>query len=368
MKLRYIAALALALTAATGAIAQTSQRITAGKSNEYGLIYRLPVTEVEVVLEAKKTVQTPGEFYRYAKKYLNLDPILEPSVNWELTKAEIYPRAIPDDAEEYLAQFKSGANVFITLTAESIPVSINDAAWQPAAPEKTALQAVAAQPTILEKPVARQAVTEEMLKSQSSAKRAELAAAKIYEIRQQRSDIISGQAENMPTDGAAMQLALETLAEQEAALTAMFTGTVSTSTDVKTYTYYPEGEKDKDNVVIARLSALDGLVAADDLSGDPVYLQVAVTSRGELPKNEKNEEKTFPKGGVAYCIPGQAQVSVDFEGKSLAERKLSMGQLGVVFGLDPKLFLDKKAPEFVRFDPLTGAIIELGPVSERAAE
>lgn len=366
MKLRHIATLALALASTAAMNSQTTQRITAGKANEFGLVYCLPVTELQIVLQASKTVETPGEFYRYSKKYLNIDPILEPSVRWQLVKAEIYPRAIPNDEETYLAQFKPGANVVMTLTAESLPVAINDADYQPAQPEQSTLRSTEAEPTILEKPVARQAVTEEMLKSQSSAKRAELAAAKIYEIRQQRSDIISGQVENMPTDGAAMKLALETLAEQEAALTAMFTGTVSTSTEVKSFTCYPTGEKDKEKFVIARLSSLDGIVDADDLSGDPVYLDISVAERGELPVNEKGETKTFPKGGVAYCIPGQANISVTFDGKTMADRKVSMGQLGVVFGMDPKLFYDKKAPNLLHFDPMTGGIIMLSPVTEPA--
>ena len=60
-------------------------------------------------------------------------------------------------------------------------------------------EAKKARPTILQLPIARQAVTPEMIQSKSSAKRAELAAAKIYELRNMRSEIISGQADAMPS-------------------------------------------------------------------------------------------------------------------------------------------------------------------------
>jgi hypothetical protein len=37
-----------------------------------------------------------------------------------------------------------------------------------------------------------------------------------------------------------------------------------------------------------------------------------------------------------------------------------MAQYGVVFGIDPAMITNTKAPAYVVFDPLTGAIKELG--------
>ncbi len=51
-------------------------------------------------------------------------------------------------------------------------------------------------------------MTEDMLRSTSTAKRAELAAARIYELRQSRSDIMSGNADQAPTDGEGLKLVL----------------------------------------------------------------------------------------------------------------------------------------------------------------
>ncbi len=352
----------LSIMAATAvvmpAVSQTTQKLTASKINEYGLIYTLPLTVVDVTVEAEKTVKTPGEFFRYAKKYLNLDPITEPSQQWVLKSVSVNPRGVADEKEQYLVQFKSGSAPFMILNSENFPLTINsEELVESAAPQLP--KAVPPQPTILQLPVAAQAVTEEMLQSQSSAKRAELAAAKIYELRQSRNDIISGQADQMPSDGAAMQLALDNLAQQEAALTAMFVGTVQTSTDVRTFTVdIPASEKS--HTVVARLSVLDGIVDPSDLSGDPIYFDVTATARGQLPKNEKGEEKKFPKGGFAYRIPGEADLSVVMGLQQLYKGHIDVAQYGVVFGLDPNLFTDKKAPAYVIFDPVTGAIRELG--------
>lgn len=39
---------------------------------------------------------------------------------------------------------------------------------------------------------------------------------------------------------------------------------------------------------------------------------------------------------------------------------MDVAQYGIVFGLDPKMFTDKKAPAYLLLDPVTGAIKVLG--------
>lgn len=364
MKLsKYFVLIAAALLSVT-AVAQNTQRLSATKANEYGLIYTLPLTGIRVTVEAQKTVEIPGEFYRYAKKYLNLDPIVEQHISWTLKDVQITRYALTDESQKFLVRFKNGSGVFMMVTPESFPVSVNDPDYEPTPLPGPTLKATPAEPTILESDAARQAVTEDMLKAQSSAKRAELAAAKIYELRAQRNEIIAGQAENMPADGAAMQLALDNIDRQEKALTAMFVGTTAVSTRVRSFTYVPEEDAaEKTRVVIARLSPIDGIVDAGDLSGEPLYLDVTISRRGELPVNEKGIVKTFPKEGLAYRVPGTADVAVSFDGRRVAFETMPVAQFGVVFGLDPGLFTTKKSPAYLQLDPSTGAIVELGELS-----
>lgn len=339
-------------------LAQTTQRLTANKTNEYGLIYSLPLTAIDVTVEAERTVRRPGEFYQYSRKYLNIDPITVDSEAWVIKSITLSSHGVADPEMQYIVQFKPGSTPFMVLDENSFPIAVNTENYPK--PEPVALPVGRpAKPTVLETSAARTAVTEEMIQSKSSAKRAELAAAKIYELRQSRNDIISGQADQMPSDGKAMQLALDNLTSQEEALTAMFVGTEQTSTEVRTYTVIPDGT-DHLHMIIGRLSQLGGLVDSEDLSGEPIYLDVTATRLGELPVNEKGEEKRFPKGGLAYCIPGDAYVEVTFDGRVFAERTMQLAQSGVVFGLDPTLFSDRKSPAYAIFNPSTGALVELG--------
>ncbi len=344
--------------------AQTTQKLSATKANDYGLIYNLPATSLKVTVEAQRTVKTPGEFYPYSKKYLSIDPISTPSESWTLKSAVITPEGVADpEGESYLIQFKGGATPFMIVDANSFPITINDEEYTLPAPPALPMP-VAAEPTVLERPESAQALTQEMVQSRSTVKRAELAANKIYELRQSRNEIISGQADQMPGDGKAMQLALDNLTGQEQVLTAMFTGTEKQSTEVASFDWLvnlPEGT-DQQRIIIARLSQVEGLVAPDDLSGEPIYLDIKVKNRGQLPATEKGEAKRFPKGGLAYCIPGEAAVSIVYQGRTVATANVAVAQLGVVFGLDPAQFTDKKAPAYVRFNPVNGSIVEIGTV------
>ncbi len=342
--------------------AQNTQRLTAAKSNEYGLIYSLPQTALDITVETTHTVSRPGEFYNYARRHLSINNAVTAESNkTTVTSVTIVPRGVADPDNRWMVQFKSGTSPFIVLNSAGIPLSVNA---EPLSAESPVLPvAKKAEPTILERDVARQAMTQDMIRSSSTSKKAELAAARIFELRDMRSDILSGQSDNPPADGKAMQLVLSNLAEQEEALTAMFAGTTTTWTDVRTFTVLPDSTG-MAREVLARVSPREGIIEADNLAGAPVYVTVKPLDTAELPVNEKGEIKKFPKGGFAYCIPGSALVTVEFDGKTIASQEVQLSQLGVTFGIDPSVFTDKKSPSKAYLDPATGGILQLVPLSE----
>ncbi len=352
------------LASSLGLSAQSVTKLAATKANDYGIAYSLPQTTVNVVLSAQKTVQTPGVFYNYAERYLGADAarkaIAKPSTIWQLTGAKIYAGAeVPADAEQYLMQFKGGQPVFVALSAMGNPLTVNsdDIPPMPAPAEVPAPTPLTKTP--LDDPAARYAVTEDMLQGSSLAKRAQFAADQIIQLRQSRQDYLTGQADQMP-DGQALALILQNLQAQEEALTAMFLGTTQTATDAIEVSYVPSADAPASDVVIARLSPLKGFVDADDLSGAPVVLNSKVLTTGKMPLDEKGREKVMPKGAVPYSIPGSARFSVAYNGKTIDSKSFDVVQLGVVFGLDPSFFTNKKEPGYAIFDPLTGALREAG--------
>lgn len=344
--------------------AQTTQRLTADKTNEYALIYSLPLTVVDITIETEHTVRKPGEFQNYATRYLGLqgDAVVRKAEhNVTVRSVTITPRGIADPENRWQVQFKNGSVPTMILMADDVPLSINADVEAPEPPRLPV--ALAPKPTALEGQAAREAMTEAMTRSTTTGKKAEAAANRIFELRERRNDIFSGDSESMPPDGRATEIILKGLSEQEAALTAMFAGTVQNYTEVTTVTYTPAKE-DEGKVTLARISPVEGVVAKDDLSGIPLYLSYRIISRGKLPVNDKGEVKKFPKGGVAYTIPGSAEIVLTFNGNTIGKADIDVAQLGATFGLDPGMFTDKKAPAYIEFSPVTGAVVRLGTVNK----
>ncbi|MGM9865652.1 MAG: DUF4831 family protein [Muribaculaceae bacterium] len=344
------------------AAAQKTEKLTASKGNDYGLVYTLPKTAVDITVETETTVKARGEFANYARMRLGIDnAVTEPSTRVTVKSITIGTRGVPDSDNRWIAQFKPGSTVSILLDEGGIPLAINADAVDGTQPRELP-KAVPMPVSPLDKPVAQQVLTQEMIRSTSLSKKAELAAQRIYELREQRNELISGNVDNMPADGASLKVALDALAEQEEALTAMFAGTTLTGTQVSTFSFVPSSHEVADSVV-ARISPVDGITDSDDLRGIPLTVSIRVISRGELPVNDKGEAKKFPKGGVAYNIPGAAEITVSFGGKVMGTKTVDLAQLGTTFGIDPDLFTHKKTPMQATFSPITGALLSLEPLS-----
>lgn len=351
--MKRIATIALALIISAGAFAQRVTPLTASKANDFGLVYSLPYTVFDITIEAEITERQPGEFSNYSTLYLNADNAVKaPEYSATVKSVTVIPRGVPNENSRWLAEFKGSGITYMMLDEAGVPLSINTENIEfPRVPELP--KAIPASPTPLEMEAATQAITQEMMASTSTNKRAQLAAQRIFELRDIRNDLISGDVDNRPPDGKSLQLMLDNLSAQEAALTAMFIGTEKKRTEVRTVTYTP---KEGATEIIARVSPVSGIVGVDDLSGIPVMLKLDVLSTGKLPADENGNPKKTPKDGVAYNIPGTVQLTLSFGERQIHSAQYETAQFGTTAFLEAKLFSDKKNPTIVTFYPTTGGI------------
>ena len=339
--MKYRILIALSVIIASTLQAQDVVQLVPEKFNDYALNYYLPTTVVEVEFVATQTTDKAGPYYQYAQKYLGTSDAI----------TEHRQRCTLD-----YATFKAGQTPYIFVNQEGCILSINTAPDSLTNDEFPPVEKDQISDVDTHK-----ALTEEMLMSGSIAKMAELAAKQIYRIRESRMNLLTGEADNMPSDGESLKIIIEQLDKQEAALTALFLGTTSTKHITKRIKYMPQD--DVKNGILMRFSDVYGFVDADNLCGAPIYLSVEVVEKGEYPVDEKGVIKKVPKGAVAYCIPGKANIKLQYEKKTLCEEAISVAQLGVVFGISPSLLTSKKEPTFVIFNPDTGGISEIGTIS-----
>ncbi len=342
--------------------AQATKVLTAEKSNEYGLVYSLPTTALEIEVTASHQVAKKGPYYLYAKKSIGTDKaIAEDYEKWEITDVKVRPYGVPDSGTQYLMQLRPGALTSITVDSNGMLLAINKDVQMkvPAISFNEASGEKVKWPTGNEY---LDFVDEDFIASKSSAKQAQLLAESLMEVREAKLALTRGTADAMPADGKQMELMLASLGQQEAAINAAFTGSVTSETVTRKFTYVPEGDTKQ---ILFRMSDFAGFVDADDLSGDPVYIKIETINQASIPVDAKGEQKKLPKNAVIYNIPGSAQVTLSFLDKKLFEKEILMSQMGMTFGLDPVLFTDKKEPSYAVFDPITGALLEIGSMTSR---
>ncbi len=354
------------LACALPAAAQSTKMLTGDKSNEYGIVYSLPETEVQIDLTATFTQRVAGPFRQYAPRYLgNVDVIAADSRSCTLDAASISTRGRAGE-QKYLMTLKPGATTAVCVAADGMLLAVNT---QVEEPQSTPLPPAATSGERPNMDEYLQYVDEDFLVSLSDAKKAQMLARTIMEIRESRLSLSRGTAETMPTDGRQLELMLQSLQAQENALMRAFTGYEYSFTESRRISLLPdsamlEGERQ----VIARIAPGENFRNGDDLVGQPIYLTFSGLTSPEMPLNAKGEPKTMPKDAVAYRLPSTVTATVEFGGRTLLSQEIEIAQQGEVFGLDPKLFTDKKAPSYAIFNPATGALTEVASMSAESGK
>ena len=325
------------------------------KANNFGITYSLPKTTLVVDVEVTKTTCKAGPYYQYAEKYLGVkDAVTEDKVYYELGKLSLINKGVPDADNTYIVEFKGGTVApYAYLTEDGLLCSIN-AEYTPEESELETIQKNAKKTT---KTNDASVLSEELLMAGSTARQAEVAAKQIYRIRESRLNILTGESDNLPPDGAAMKLVIQQLEEQEKALTNLFVGILTKETSHYEVSITPYDDLDKE--VLFRFSSRMGIVNADDLGGDPVYMNLKATDRAPALDAKEAEKKEKSMKGIIYNIPGKANIEIIMNRKTLYKGEAQITQFGTREGLAPVMFEDKKAPVKVYFYPETGAIKQI---------
>lgn len=343
----------LALYAGTLA-AQTEVSTYIPGATVEGVTYYLPRTALRLVVVAEKEVYTPGEFCKYANMYLRLQNVNpEKQTRWSIKSISMTPYGVPDPDKVYsIALKKRTVAPLVGLTKDGIILSINTEAKEEMLPE------VPKGSDAPKHPDPMKYMNQEILSAGSKAKIAELTTEEIYDIRESRSALIKGEADNTPKDGAQLKLMLEGLDLQETALTQLFKGTTDMSTEVFCVDITPTELTDK--MVLFRFSEKLGVVDNDDLAGEPVYL--SLKSMNTIPQPVEDEKAAKKKEkleeGVYYNVPERIAVSVFNGKKTFCKGEYPMGQFGQVEILSNVLF-DKKTTTQVTFHQSNGAVKQL---------
>ncbi len=332
--------------------AQEVQEVKVGENLTYGLTYNLPKTAVVITVESSCVKTVAGPFAPYAEKFLGVKDAAQVDQSvWEIEKISLETVAQADTSRTYHIDFpEKGVLPTFYLTNDRCLCSINRAPQDLVALPQEKTVEVKGKPYYK----ASDVLTGEILKAGSKLKQAELVAQEIFSIRESRSLLIKGEADNMPGDGASLQLMLDNLSAQEEALMSLFVGTSTETRQSHNYTYLPTRETSRD--LAFRFSKHLGYVDIDDYAGEPFYMSVQITEDNREQYVPGVKTKKRANNGIAFCIPGKIHITLLNTKETLAEGDMYMAQFGRVEQLPQNQFTDKKRPCSASFTPATGAI------------
>lgn len=320
-----------------------------------GAVYFLPCTALRISVLVEKTTYRPGDFAPYAQRYLRMANVSqEPSTAYRIISITQTAVPVPDTTKVYAVKFDArsvASRVMLADDGRLLGLNVGDAA-------DVELPAPFV-PAPKEQPVnPRQFLGEDILTCGSTAKMAELTAHEIYDLRENRTLLIKGQADFMPQDGRQMQIMLNQLDTQDEALSSLFLGTTECDTTEHVLWVTPDGAFPRQ--MLFRLSQVRGLVDTDDLSGAPYYVSIDNTT--QLPAAEpvanSKQKASKPVQGIYVNVPGRMTCTI-YEGiTALQTQEHPAPQFGEVMLLSASLF-NKRYGTRLWLDAQTGAVLRL---------
>lgn len=248
--------------------------------------YQQPHTTLAVDLAVEQEIVLAGPYARYALKYLGLRAPFSDKSTHRLVGASV---ALLDER---------------VYEAKELPEATSESYRYAGAEDRFATLALDRQELL--QPTEEQA--------------AERAANRIFQLRRSRQDLITGEA-GEHVFGEGLKAALEVIDAQEQALLELFLGKRLTKKSYQRFVLTPETEKKQ--YILCRFSEADGLLAADDLSGEIVLLDI---TPGSTPYVEPAPEKWTE---VACCrVASPSECVVQSGGVVLGVERLPIFEFG----------------------------------------
>ena len=253
-----------------------------------GVALSAPTTTLTVDIEAECERTICGPYARYAQKLLGVRAPLTDKVEWRVKRAAIGLA----DASSFVQQPFEAAPTMQFSYADAVED------FSMIQPDKSSTSATTLEDAAL------------------------MAANSIFSLRRHRTELITGEAgENVFGEG--LKSALEEIARQEQALLELFLGKRTVRSEVRRFVLSPESTKQQ--YVVCRLSAVDGIVPSSDLTGDMVVLQITPAENVASPVPEAGVKETAT---TTALVANRATCTLLASGEEVAREVLPIFAFG----------------------------------------
>ena len=288
--------------------------------------YSLPRTSLEFTVKAVRTDFTAGPYAAYAAKYLGIDVRTADETSYTISEVKMRSYSEADPAARYFWKVSKEPRPFmLKLTSQGLVSTGNQQVktdWKFPAQQKQEFNARPANLTSASGAMGREVVVD---KAAEVAKR-------IFAIRENKYNILVGDTD-ATYSGEAMKTAIDALDAMEAELMELFVGRTSTGEQQAVFEIIPEAGVQ--NTVAFRLSQTEGLVAPDDYSGTPWFVEIVPEALAApqqpaepAPAPAKKGKKQEPVQTLHCRIPVICSVSLGDGVAVLLSQRVPVYQLG----------------------------------------
>lgn len=305
---------------------------------EQTVVYHMPHTEIAVDIHYTREVREAGAYANFAEEMLGVrNAVTKSDTLYTLDRIETGTRTTADPERVYKVTAEAGIDLqLLTLDEKGILNGYNVPYLKPKHHDKKPGRKPQPEQTILPPPLPEEAVN-----ADSPREQAKIVAKQILQLREARTYLLLGESEHQPSDGAAIEVLLRGIEDQERALTALFTGRVRTEHGHKTLYYAPTTST---QVILGRFDEEHGVVSEEE-EGDPIILTIEtheqrLTAEAAPAPTKKAKNAPVPSP-IYYNLPGKAHYQLRVGEEIFVERTIPVAQLGISVPLTRDLLTDK---------------------------
>lgn len=307
------------------------------------VIYSLPQTTVSIEVKARREAFTAGPYAQYAQKYLGIAARTQNGTTYTVTEVNIRPYIEADPRSRYTVNLPDKSSVtFLQICAQGLVAMADNYTGQPATwrftPQAGAQRYEGTDPlgnlgvesTTLYKVVKsgdqyeKVPVTQEHVVEKSPDRKAADAAAVIFDLREKRQQIITGDTD-ATFSGEALKAAVDEITRLENLYLSLFYGVTEVSKTVRTFDVTPTTFNKNQSYTAFRLSDTHGLLPASSSEGKIYTLEFKVEP---LSKPEAASDRSKDAVTIHYRIPAVTQCRLMQGAELLVETRIPVYQLG----------------------------------------
>ena len=309
------------------------------------VVYSLPMTTLHIQVEAERESFTAGPYAKFAKKYLGLDVRQEDNVMYRITHLQVRPYLEADPAHTFMVNLtgaRSAVANFAQFSSQGLIVLSDtyvgkDEKFRFSAPTQAAFTDIGVSSNLTqeqitlyraeqsESGISRVAVPQSQTVEKSVEKRAEETATLIFQLRDKRLEIITGETD-ATFSGAALGDAVKEISRLEEEYLSLFLGKSIFSTQVRQFEVQPVASQPRQAYIAFRLSDSEGLLPSSNVSGRPILLELKSEGAPSSPSVIPNAAKSATM--LYYRKPVAMQLLLSDGQEALAQSRVLIYQLG----------------------------------------